>query len=36
MDFPGKTKIAYFLDAPKGFGGAGNLLLEQARLMEDL
>lgn len=29
-------KIAYFLDISKGLGGAGNLLLEQARLMADL
>lgn len=28
-----KTKIAYFLDIPKGLGGAGNLLLQQAKLM---
>ena len=26
-------KIAYFLDIPKGLGGAGNVLLEQAKLM---
>lgn len=29
-------KIAYFLDVPKGFGGAGNLLLQQAILMSTL
>lgn len=29
-------KIAYFLDVPKGFGGAGNLLLQQAVLMSEL
>lgn len=28
--------IAFFLDAPYGFGGAGNLLLQQAVLMSDL
>lgn len=29
-------KIAYFLDIPKGLGGAGNVLLEQAKLMSAL
>lgn len=28
-----RMKIAYFLDIPHGLGGAGNLLLQQARLM---
>lgn len=36
MDSPGETKIAYFLDIPKGLGGAGNLLLQQASLMAGL
>lgn len=29
-------KIAYFLDISQGLGGAGNLLLQQARLMSDI
>lgn len=29
-------KIAYFLDIPKGLGGAGNLLLQQAVLMSEI
>lgn len=29
-------KIAYFLDIPKGLGGAGNLLLQQAVLMSSI
>ena len=29
-------KIAYFLDIAQGLGGAGNLLLQQAKLMSDL
>lgn len=29
-------KIAYFLDVPKGLGGAGNVLLQQAVLMSEL
>lgn len=28
-------KIAYFLDVPKGLGGAGNLLLQRAYLMSE-
>lgn len=28
-----KNRIAFFLDIPKGLGGAGNLLLQQAKLM---
>lgn len=26
-------KIIYFLDIPMGLGGAGNVLLEQAKIM---
>lgn len=29
-------KIAYFLDIAEGLGGAGNILLEQARIMSEL
>lgn len=29
-------KIAYFLDIPKGLGGAGNVLLEQAKLISTI
>lgn len=29
-------KIAYFLDIPKGLGGAGNLLLQRANLMSEV
>lgn len=29
-------KIAYFLDTPKGLGGAGNLLLQQAVIMSEI
>ncbi len=29
-------KIAYFLDTPYGLGGAGNLLIKQAKLMAEL
>ena len=29
-------KIAFFLDAPRGFGGAASLLLRQAKLMSEL
>lgn len=29
-------KIAYFLDIPQGLGGAGNLLLQRAKLMSEL
>ena len=29
-------KIAYFLDTPKGLGGAGNLLLQRAVLMSEM
>lgn len=29
-------KIAFFLDAPRGFGGAASLLLRQAKLMSVL
>lgn len=29
-------KIAYFLDIPKGLGGAGNLLLQRAALMSEI
>ena len=29
-------KIAFFLDSPKGFGGAASLLLRQAKLMSAL
>lgn len=29
-------KIAYFLDIPVGLGGAGNLLLQRAKLMSEL
>ena len=36
MDLLCKAKIAYFLDIPSGLGGAGNLLIEQARLMSTL
>lgn len=31
-----KLRIAYFLDVPHGLGGAGNLLLQQARIMKTL
>lgn len=29
-------KVAYFIDFPKGLGGAGNVLVEQARLMSEI
>lgn len=29
-------KIAYFLDIPKGLGGAGNVLLKQAKIMSSI
>jgi len=29
-------KILYLLDTPKGLGGAGNLLLQQARIMSEI
>lgn len=36
MDLLCKIKIAYFLDIPQGLGGAGNTLLEQAKMMKQL
>lgn len=36
MKLQHKLKVAYFLDIPKGLGGAGNLLLQQARIMSEI